>query len=100
MTTAVDGLLSDLDAIAQDRAYSVMVRATCMDAAALIREQQEELNYLNASDRSIRAAAIEQCAKVCEGEEVDAADTGEEADRAYNTACNHCAGAIRGLVKS
>ena len=59
-----------------------------------------ESNYVNLSalERFAELVAIaerEECAKVCEGEYVDALNTGCSEDFAYNNACDHCAASIR-----
>jgi len=51
----------------------------------------------NAAREQGRAQVLEEAAEACLVEQVDAADTGHEADEAYNLAVHHCAAAIRAL---
>lgn len=64
--------------------------AAAHDMIALIDAQAAEIEQL-------RASVIEECAKVCEAEEVDGTVSRE--DRAYNMALEHAATAIRALKR-
>lgn len=46
-----------------------------------------------AGERAMR----ERAARECESEMVDAVATGQREDRVYNSACEHCAAAVRAL---
>ena len=48
---------------------------------------------------TVRRDTLEEAAKVCENEKVDAMSTGAEPDYAYNVACDHCQLAIRALAE-
>lgn len=47
----------------------------------------------------IRAAVLEEAARACEFERVDASETGDIGDAAYNMSCDDCAQAIRNMAK-
>ncbi len=97
-------MLTESDREAQMAA--VEARVTENDAA--IREYERALGLANTDTREVTpaqrrafragiAAGLERAAKVCADEKVDAADSGMEADAAYNMACDHCAAAIRAI---
>jgi hypothetical protein len=77
---------ADLWAPLYDR--STVWRAVCMLLAEEVRRLRDD------RDQAIKAER-EACAKVCEGEYVEAAATGCSEDVAYNNACDHAAAAIR-----
>jgi hypothetical protein len=63
-------------------------RVVCMLLAEEVRRLRDDRDQAIKDER-------EACAKVCEGEYVEAAATGCAEDVAYNNACDHAAAAIR-----
>lgn len=63
------------------------------EAGECMRIFRAEVGQLRAENSEL----IEQCAKACEAEAVDAEATGEDGDNAYNAAIAHAAAAIRAL---
>jgi hypothetical protein len=70
-------------------------------AREFARTMNDEANVIDwltpflAALAAVRAEEREVCAKVAENEKVNYAETQDECDQAYNTACDHIADAIR-----
>jgi hypothetical protein len=70
-----------------------VARAMCEADCGQITEN--ELARCRDFARAIIPVVREDCAKVAEAEKVNAAETDDESDRAYNRACDHIAAALR-----
>lgn len=85
-------------AVEQSAAHKLAAIDGMIEAAVLKQAVDEDLRVETYREVVVAAVAQEreECAKACEAEAVDAEQTGEENDKAYNMALKHAAAAIRG----